>query len=90
MLTLILYAILLPDIDLHGHTRPASDPRETGKAEARNQVGGKPWCARRTLPANIRKRLFVGRVRRAHHVRKAFSKRWGNGCALPPDDALRK
>ena len=28
----------------------------------------KPWCARRTLPAIMRKRLFVRRVRRAHHL----------------------
>ena len=27
------------------------------------------WCARRTLPANARNRLFFGRVRRAHHRR---------------------
>ena len=26
------------------------------------------WCARRILPANMRKRLFFRRVRRAHHL----------------------
>ena len=35
-------------------------PTATGEAEPRSQVGGIPWCARRTLPANIRKRLFLG------------------------------
>ena len=52
-------------------------PTATGEAEPRSQVGGIPWCARRTLPANIRKRLFLGRVRRAHHLRGALAERWG-------------
>ena len=30
---------------------------------------------------NTRNRLFVRRVRRAHHVRGALSRRWGGGCA---------
>ena len=50
---------LLLDIGLHGHTSPARGPRETGKDEARDQVGKIPWCARRTLPANMRNRLFL-------------------------------
>ena len=62
-------AILFPDLDRHGHDLPAFGPLATGKAEPRHQVGKIPWCARRTLPANMRKRLFVRRVRRAHHGR---------------------
>ena len=52
-------AILFPDLDRHGHDLPAPAPGATGKAEPRHQVGKIPWCARRTLPANMRKRMFV-------------------------------
>ena len=31
-----------------------------------------------------RNRLFVRRVRRAHHVRGALSRRWGSGCVPTP------
>ena len=33
---------------------------------------------------NTRNRLFVRRVRRAHHVRGALSRRWGSGCVPTP------
>ena len=48
------------------------------------------WCARRTLPATMRKRLFVRRVRRAHHVRGALAGRWGSGCAPARGGAFRR
>ncbi len=83
-------AILFPDLDRHGHDLPAPGPLATGKAEPRHQVGKIPWCARRTLPANMRKRLFVRRVRRAHHVRGALPGRWGGGCTPSPIGALRR
>ena len=72
-------ATLLPDLDHHGHTHPATGPRVTGEAETRYQVGGKSWCVRRTLPATMRKRLFVRRVHRAHHLRGALR---GDGMAV--------
>ena len=62
-------AILFPDLDRHGHDLPAFGPLATGKAKPRHQVGQIPWCARRTVPVNMRKRMFVRRVRRAHHGR---------------------
>jgi hypothetical protein len=64
---------LLLDLGRHVHDHPHRGPFGIGAAKSRDQVGKIPWCARRTLPANMRNRLFFGRVRRAHHL---FAGHW--------------
>ena len=52
-----------------GDHRPRRTPeRQRLRSHAGAWERAKPWCARRTLPAIMRKRLFVRRVRRAHHL----------------------
>ena len=67
-------------------------PRPTGNRQSGAPPPGRqnPMVRTAHLPANMRKRLFVRRVRRAHHVRGALPGRWGGGCTPSPIGALRR